>query len=144
MASHKRRQVFSLRSPDSRMPRLVASFDTRLSRSTLSSSYSVETTTVHPILVPSPLHRSHQEGSAFRGSAGSCAAFFYPGDRLPSVTLQRSALVPASCFALHRLSESLLGVLLDWHVASDFHDFASYMLCNDISAFDHYLLTNMP
>ena len=51
------------------------------------------------------------------------------------VTLQMSARVPANCFALHRLSESLLGVLLDRHVASDFHDFASCMLCNDISAF---------
>jgi hypothetical protein len=53
---------------------------------------------------------------------------------LRSVTLQRSARVPANCFALQRLSESLRGVLLHRHVASAFHDFASCLLCNDISA----------
>ncbi len=34
-----------------------------------------------------------------------------------------------------KLSESLLGVLLDRHVASDFHGSASCRLCNEISAF---------
>jgi len=48
---------------------------------------------------------------------------------------QRSVLTLVGYFALHRLSVSLLGVLLSRHVASDFHGFASYMLCNDISAF---------
>ncbi len=51
------------------------------------------------------------------------------------VTPQRSARVPANCFALHRLSESLLGVLLSRHVASDFHGSASCILCNEISTF---------
>ena len=62
------------------VPRLVASFDTKLSRSRLDSSSSAQMTTVHPILVSSLLHRWHQEGSPFRGSAGSCVAFFSPGD----------------------------------------------------------------
>jgi hypothetical protein len=55
------------------------------------------------------------------------------------VTPQMSALALANCFALHRLSESLLGVLLDRHVASDFHGFASRMPDSDISAF-HWVL----
>ena len=59
-----------------RMPRLVASFDTRLSRSTLDSSSSAQTTTVHPIPGPSPLHRSHQEGSAFRSRLAAGRPFF--------------------------------------------------------------------
>ena len=54
---------------------------------------------------------------------------------LRSVTLQMSVLVPVNCFALHRLLESLLGVVLDRHVASDFHDFASCIPYIDISAF---------
>jgi hypothetical protein len=57
------------------------------------------------------------------------------------VTPQRSALALANCFALHRLSGSLLGVLLDRHVASDFHGFASCMLDSDISAF-HWVLAH--
>ena len=51
------------------------------------------------------------------------------------VTPQMSALALANCFALHTLSVSLLGVLLDRHGASDFHGFAFCRLCNDISAF---------
>ena len=50
-------------------------------------------------------------------------------------TPQRSARVPANCFALHSLSESPLGVLLSRHVASDSHGSASCILCTDISAF---------
>jgi hypothetical protein len=65
---------------------------------------------------------------------GQLCGLFLSKRSLRSVTLQTSALVPANCFSLHRLSVSLLGVLLDRHVASDFHDFASYMLCNDIFA----------
>lgn len=53
---------------------------------------------------------------------------------LRSVTPQRSIRALANCFALHRLSESLLDALLDRHVASDFHGFASCMLYSDISA----------
>ena len=56
-----------------------------------------------------------------------------------SVTPQRSARARANCFALHRLSESLLDVLLDRHGASDFHGFASCMLYSDISVF-HWVL----
>ncbi len=58
---------------------------------------------------------------------------------LRSVTPQMSALALANCFALHRLSESLLDVLLNRHGASDFHGFASCMLDSDISAF-HWVL----
>jgi hypothetical protein len=58
------------------MPRLVASFDTRRSRSTLDSPSSAQTTTVHPIPGPSPLHRWHQEGSAFRSSLAAVRPFF--------------------------------------------------------------------
>lgn len=50
------------------------------------------------------------------------------------VTPHMFALALANCFALHRLSGSLLGVLLARHGASDFHGFASCMLCTDISA----------
>ena len=55
------------------------------------------------------------------------------------VTLQRSALALANCFALHKLSESLLDVLLGRHVVSGFHGFASGMLYSDSSVF-HWVL----
>ena len=59
-----------------RRPRLVASFDTKLSRSMLDSSSSAQMTTVHPILVSSLLHRSHQVGSAFRSRLEAVRPFF--------------------------------------------------------------------
>jgi hypothetical protein len=65
---------------------------------------------------------------------GQLCGLFLSRRPLRSVTPQMSALALVNCFALHRLSESLLGVLLNRHVASDFHDFASCMLCTDISA----------
>jgi hypothetical protein len=60
---------------------------------------------------------------------------FYPRKRLAYVIPQRSVLTLGDCCALRRLSGSLLGVVLSRRVASDFHDFASNMFCNAISAF---------
>src|SRR6266852_285167 len=76
MASHNVRQVFSLRSPDSHRPPLVASFDTTLSRSTLYWSSSAQRTTVHPIPVSSHLHHSHPALPAFRSRLAAFLLFF--------------------------------------------------------------------
>lgn len=54
---------------------------------------------------------------------------------LKFVIPQRSVLTLVDYFALRMLSESLLGVVLSRHAASDFHDFASDRFYNDISAF---------
>ena len=50
-------------------------------------------------------------------------------------TRNQSVLTLVDYFALRRLSGSLLGVVLNRHAVSDFHDFASDRFCNDISAF---------
>lgn len=76
MASHKVRQVFSLRSPDSHMPPLVSSFDTTRSRSTLAWSSSAQMTTVHPIPGSSHLHHSHPAPPAFRSRLAAFLLFF--------------------------------------------------------------------
>src|SRR6266487_1054055 len=57
-------------------PPLDASFCIKLSISRLDSSSSAQTTTVHPIPVPPPLHRSHQQGSAFRSRLAALWLFF--------------------------------------------------------------------
>jgi len=70
--------------------------------------------------------------------------FFLSMRSLKLAILQMSALLRVNYFALHRLSLSLLFVLLDTHSESDFHGFASYMLYNSSSVFRwghaHYVL----
>ena len=59
-----------------RMQRLDASFSTMLSISTLASSFSAHMTTIHPIPVPSHLHRLHQALSPFRSKLAAGRPFF--------------------------------------------------------------------
>src|SRR5712692_8474258 len=76
MASHNRRQVFSLRSPDSRTPPLDASFGIQLSRSTLDWSSSAPRTTIHPIPASPHLHHWHPALPAFRSRLAAFLLFF--------------------------------------------------------------------
>ena len=61
--------------------------------------------------------------------------FFLSMRSLKYVILQMFSQSLVNCFALHRLAGFLPAVLLDRHVASDFHGFAAYMPYSDISAF---------
>src|SRR5271167_986963 len=76
MASHKVRQVLSLRSPDSHRPPLVSSFYTTRSRSTLGASSSRQMTTVHPIPGSSLLYHWHPASPAFRSKLAAVLLFF--------------------------------------------------------------------
>jgi hypothetical protein len=113
---------------------LFASCGTELSRSTPGSSFSAQTTTIHPIPVRPHPHRWHQARSALRGSASSLVASFESMGSRYCVTHQRSARAHANCCALHTPSESLLGVPLDRQLALDVPGFASDTLGRDISA----------
>ena len=101
---------------------LFASFDTKLSRSTLSLSSSTQMTTVHPILVASLLHQSHQLRAAFRGSGWQLFCFFLSRRSPKHVKPQTLAQVHVNYCALQRLAVSLLCGLLDRHAVSDFLD----------------------
>src|SRR5260370_29313696 len=81
MASHKRRQVCSLRFPDSRTQPLDASFCIKLSTSRLDSSCSSQMTRVHPIPVSSPRYQWYQEGSVFHSRLAAPRLFFPSGQK---------------------------------------------------------------
>ena len=121
---------------------LDASFDTKLSRSTLYWSASAQMS--HPFIqfqyhCICIIRVRHQQCFA-QGWQFFCF-FLSMRSPMPSI-LQRSVLFLVNSFALHRLSRSLLFVLLNRHSVWDFLDFAFYMLCSDISAFhsglDHF------